>query len=83
MLQVSSTELGAFSGYGYAAGIKTMLGQVSVQLVGIGSVIIYTAIVSYLLFKLVALMTNGLRVEKEQEITGLDLIEHDESGYNL
>jgi Amt family ammonium transporter len=79
----SSTELGAFSGYGYAEGITSMLGQVSVQLVGIGSVIVYTAIMSYLLFKLVALMTKGLRVDKEQEITGLDLIEHDESGYNL
>ncbi|WP_223271628.1 ammonium transporter [Colwellia hornerae] len=79
----SSTELGVFSGYGYAEGITTMLGQVSVQLVGIGAVIVYTAVVSYLLFKLVSLMTKGLRVDKEQEITGLDLIEHDESGYNL
>jgi Amt family ammonium transporter len=79
----ASTELGAFSGYGYAEGISTMIGQVSVQLIGIGSTIFYTAIVSYLLFKLVALMTQGLRVSKEQEITGLDLIEHDESGYNL
>ncbi len=79
----ASTELGAFSGYGYAEGISTMIGQVSVQLIGIGSTIVYTAIVSYLLFKLVALMTKGLRVSKEQEITGLDLIEHDESGYNL
>lgn len=79
----ASTELGAFSGYGYAEGISTMLGQVSVQLIGIGSTIVYTAIVSYLLFKLVALMTKGLRVSKDQETTGLDLIEHDESGYNL
>jgi Amt family ammonium transporter len=79
----ASTELGAFSGYGYAEGITNMLGQVSVQLIGIGSTIVYTAIVSYLLFKIVALMTSGLRVSKEQEITGLDLIEHDESGYNL
>ena len=79
----SSTELGVFSGFGYAEGITTMLGQVSVQLIGIVSVIVYTAIMSYLLFKLVAVMTRGLRVDKEQEITGLDLIEHDESGYNL
>jgi len=79
----ASTELGVFSGYGYAEGISTMLGQVSVQLIGIGSTIVYTAVVSYLLFKLVAKMTDGLRVSKEQETTGLDLIEHDESGYNL
>ncbi len=79
----SSTELGAFSGYGYAEGITTMLGQLSVQLIGISSVIVYTAIMSYLLFKIVSLMTKGLRVDREQEVTGLDLIEHDESGYNL
>lgn len=79
----SSAELGAFSGYGFADGITTMAEQVTVQLTGIGATIIYTAIVSYLLFKLVALMTNGLRVSEEQEITGLDLNEHDESGYNL
>ena len=79
----SSTSLGAFSGFGYAEGISTMLDQVLVQLTGIGATIIYTAIVSYLLFKLVALMTNGLRVSEEQEVTGLDLNEHDESGYNL
>jgi len=79
----SSTSLGAFSGFGYAEGITTMVGQVTVQLIGIGSTIAYTAIVSYLLFKLVALMTNGLRVTTEQEVTGLDLCEHDEAGYNI
>ncbi|MGK2232637.1 MAG: Amt family ammonium transporter [Colwellia sp.] len=79
----ASTELGAFSGFGYAEGITTMLGQVTVQLIGIGSTIVYTAVVSYILFKLVALMTKGLRVSKEQETTGLDLTEHDEVGYNM
>lgn len=79
----ASTELGAFSGFGYAEGITTMLGQVTVQLIGIGSTIVYTAVVSYILFKLVALMTKGLRVSKEQETTGLDLTEHDEVGYNI
>ena len=79
----ASTQLGVFSGYGFAEGITTMLEQVGVQMVGIVSVIVYTAVVSYLLFKVVALMTDGLRVSKEHEVTGLDLIEHDESGYNL
>lgn len=79
----ASTELGAFSGFGYAEGITTMLGQVTVQLIGIGSTIVYTAVVSYILFKIVAVMTKGLRVSKEQETTGLDLTEHDEVGYNM
>jgi len=79
----SSAELGAFSGYGFADGISTMTEQVMVQLTGIGATIVYTAVVSYILFKIVAVMTNGLRVSEEQEVTGLDLNEHDESGYNL
>jgi len=79
----SSTSLGAFSGFGYAEGITTMLGQVMVQLTGIGATIIYTAVVSYILFKLVALMTDGLRVTTEQEVSGLDINEHDETGYNI
>ncbi|WP_241242369.1 ammonium transporter [Thalassotalea sp. G2M2-11] len=79
----SSTELGAFSGFGFADGITSMGEQVLVQLTGIGATIVYTAVVSYALFKLVSVLTGGLRVSEEQETTGLDLIEHDESGYNL
>ncbi len=79
----SSAELGAFSGFGFAEGITSMGEQVMVQLTGIGATVIYTAVASYILLKLVSLMTNGLRVSEEQETTGLDLNEHDESGYNL
>ncbi len=79
----SSTSLGVFSGFGFAEGISTMSEQVSVQLIGIVATIVYTAIVSYILFKVVGLMTGGLRVSEEQETTGLDLVEHEESGYNL
>ena len=60
-----------------------MLGQVTVQLISIGSTIVYSGSVSYLLFKLVAFRIQGLRVSKDQETTGLDLIEHDEVVYNL
>lgn len=79
----SSTALGAFSGYGFADGISSMSEQVLVQLIGIGAAVIYTALVSYLLLKLVSVLTSGLRVTIEDEIKGLDLVEHEESGYNL
>ncbi len=79
----SANSLGIFSGFGYAQGINTMMGQVSVQLIGIVSSLVYTAIGTYLLLKLVGLLTNGLRVDEEQEINGLDQVEHEESGYNL
>nr|WP_246143543.1 ammonium transporter [Colwellia echini] len=79
----SATTLGMFSGYGFSEGISTMGEQVGVQLVGIFSTFIYTAIVTYILLKLVGLMTSGLRVTEEQEVNGLDQSEHEETGYNL
>ena len=79
----SATSLGVFSGFGFAEGISTMSEQVGVQLIGIISTLVYTAVVTYILLKLVALLTGGLRVDEEQEVNGLDQVEHEESGYNL
>jgi Amt family ammonium transporter len=79
----SATTLGVFSGFGFAEGIATMAEQVGVQLIGIISTLVYTAIVTYILLKLVGMMTSGLRVDEEQEVNGLDQVEHEESGYNL
>ena len=80
---LSATSLGVFSGFGFAEGITTMGEQVYVQVVGIVSTLVYTAIVTYVLLKLVGLMTGGLRVDAEGEEDGLDAVDHDESGYNL
>ena len=41
---------------------------------------IYTAIASWILLKLTALVTE-LRVSEQDEDTGLDLVLHDEAGY--
>lgn len=79
----SATSLGVFSGFGFAEGITSMAEQVGVQLIGIVSTLVYTAVVTYILLKLVGLMTDGLRVDEEQESNGLDQVEHEESGYNL
>jgi Amt family ammonium transporter len=79
----SATTLGVFSGFGFAEGISSMAEQVGVQLVGIVSTFLYTAIVTYILLKLVGLMTDGLRVNEEKEVIGLDQVDHEESGYNL
>ena len=38
---------------------------------------------TYILLKLVGLMTGGLRVDEEQEVNGLDQAEHEEAGYHL
>ncbi|MEJ1384359.1 MAG: ammonium transporter, partial [Candidatus Sedimenticola sp. (ex Thyasira tokunagai)] len=79
----SSTQLGVFSGYGFADGIETMGGQLSVQFTGVIVTIIFTAVVTYGILRLVALVTDGLRVNEEEEFEGLDHVEHEETGYML
>lgn len=80
---LASTSLGVFSGYGYADGIETMGGQVSVQLIGVVVTVLFTAVVTYVILKVVSLLTGGLRITEEQEFEGLDHVEHEETGYNL
>jgi Amt family ammonium transporter len=77
----ASTELGVFSGYGFADGIESMGGQLWVQIQGIGVTFIFTAIVTYVILKVVGALV-GLRVDEEQEVQGLDIVSHEETGYN-
>ena len=56
--------------------------QMQVQIVGVIATVIYTAVVSYVLLKLIGLAVN-LRVDHETEQQGLDLGQHGETGYNL
>jgi len=79
----ASTQLGVFSGYGFADGIATIAGQLSVQAIGVVATITFTAVATYIILKLVSLLTNGLRVDEEEEQQGLDVVSHEETGYNL
>jgi len=77
----ASSSLGVFSGQGYAEGMD-MASQVAVQLTGIVTAALYTAILTYAVLKLVSAIT-GFRVTTEEETTGLDIVLHDERGYDL
>jgi ammonium transporter, Amt family len=77
----SSTSLGIFSGYGFAEGVESMGGQLWVQFVGVVVTIIFTAVLTLGILKLVDALV-GLRVSKEEEMEGLDIVLHEESGYN-
>jgi Amt family ammonium transporter len=77
----ASDALGVFSGQGYNEGMN-MMSQVQVQLVGIASTFVYTGIVTFILLKLVDKMLV-LRIDEESETSGLDLVEHNERGYDL
>lgn len=78
----SATTLGVFSGYGFADGIDSMGGQFQVQLIGVLVTIVFTAVVTWGILKLVDAMV-GLRVSDEQELEGLDIVCHEERGYDL
>lgn len=77
----ASSNLGPFSGQGYAEGM-TMGRQIGVQLLAIVCVAAYTGLVSWLLLALVDRVT-GLRVSAEEETSGLDTTQHNERGYDL
>jgi len=79
----SSTSLGIFSGFGYAEGISSMVGQLGVQFTGVLATFSYTAIVTFVILKVVSILTNGLRVSDEEEIQGLDIVMHEERGYDM
>jgi Amt family ammonium transporter len=77
-----SPSLGLFSGNGFSDGISTIGGQLVVQATGVVATFMYTAVASWVLFKIVDLLV-GLRVDDEEETIGLDLVLHDERGYDL
>ena len=77
-----STNLGVFSGNGYAEGMA-MGSQVMVQITGILATGIYTAVLTYVILKVVGALTSGLRLSDEQEQMGCDITDHDEKGYSM
>ncbi len=68
-------------GVGYAEGV-TMGSQLGVQLTGVIATIVFTAVATFLILKLVDVLV-GLRVTDEQETEGLDISQHEERGYIL
>ncbi|HHJ15944.1 MAG TPA: ammonium transporter [Gammaproteobacteria bacterium] len=77
----ASTELGIFSGQGFADGIDSMGQQVGVQLTGIVATALYTAVATFVILKVVGMLTGGLRVTPDEESQGLDTTQHEERGY--
>lgn len=70
----------SFAGLGLADGV-TSGQQFMVQFAGVAITAIWTAVASYVILKLVAMVTP-LRVDNQTEIEGLDLAQHGERGYS-
>ena len=74
----ASSALGVFGGQ-EDINIGT---QVGIQAVGAFATVAYTAIATFVILKIVDVVT-GNRVTEEQETEGLDLVMHNERGYDL
>jgi Amt family ammonium transporter len=69
----------SFGGHGLESSIGE---QLLIQSIGIVATIAWCGVVSYVLLKTLDAVI-GLRVSNEEETEGLDLVLHDERGYNL
>ena len=74
----ASSTIGAFSGQG----LESMSDQFAVQLIAVVSVLVYTAIITWVLLKLTESIV-GNRVPSDDEVDGLDLGSHNERGYDM
>ena len=80
-----SPSLGGTGVYDYVAnavGEYDMTAQVISQLWGVGTAVVWSAVVSLIAYKLVD-MVIGLRVPEEEEREGLDITSHGETAYHL
>jgi Amt family ammonium transporter len=75
----ASSSIGLFSGQG----LDTTIGdQFVTQLTGVLVVLVYTAIVTWVLLKITEALV-GNRVSADEEVGGLDLASHNERGYDM
>ena len=71
----------ALGGAGYAAGM-TVGRQLTVQIVTVAGVALWSLIATLVLVKLIGAATRP-RVNREQELEGLDVASHGERAYDL
>ncbi len=76
----ASSQLGLFSGQGL--GDVSIGSQLGVQATGVLATLAYTAVMTFVILKVVALVTE-LRVTADEETEGLDIRTHNERGYDL
>lgn len=71
----------SLGGVGYAEGV-TMGSQVVTQIIGVVATIVWCGGFTFIILKIIDGVI-GLRVSEEEETQGLDIVLHNETGYNL
>ena len=81
LLLTAVLSVSSIGGVGLDDGV-TIAGQFGVQVIGIVATFAWCAVISFLLLKAINVIVP-LRVSSEDETEGLDLVLHEERGYNL
>ena len=81
LLLTAVLSVSSFGGMGLDEGVS-VAGQFGVQVIGIVATFAWCAVISFLLLKAINVIVP-LRVSSEEETEGLDLVLHEERGYNL
>ncbi|MBH9353402.1 ammonium transporter [Pseudomonas aeruginosa] len=76
------TGIFAAPSLGGVGSVEDIGAQFFVQFKGVAFTVVYTAVVTFVILKVLDLVM-GLRVTEEEEAVGLDLALHNERGYNL
>lgn len=80
MVGVLASE--SFGGLGLSEGVG--IGEaLGIQALGLAVTCIWSGIFTYIIVKITAAITGGIRVERDSEIEGLDLTVHGERAYHL
>jgi ammonium transporter, Amt family len=60
----------------------SIMSQFGVQAIGVVATILWCGVITFIILKIVDMFV-GLRVDEDEETEGLDLVLHNESGYNI
>ena len=82
-LLVALLAVGALGGNGVSVESGNIGAQVGVQAIGLLATAAWAAIATFIIVKITGVLTGGLRVNEEDELTGLDLATHGERAYDL
>jgi Amt family ammonium transporter len=66
-------DKGLFTGHGFS--------QLGLQLLGVVCYVLFTLVVSWIVWSALGAMAGGLRVDEQEELKGLDISEHGMEAY--
>ena len=77
-LLVAVLAVSVLGGKGFLVADRAVIVQLGVQLLGVAASMVWAALFTFLILKVLNLLMDGVRVDPEDEIVGLDLATHGE-----